>query len=174
MTSQNHVWWPKIDQDIHAFQEVKQASPVAPLQPWIWPSQPWKRIHVDFAGPFMGGSYLIAVGSKWPEVHYMSYTTASKTIQVLRSIFARYGIPEQLVSENGPQFVTLHAQHERGKVIGCGVHIYIYICLWTEKIFELYFRDRLTFSNIRSRTSRRIYRLALPLRAPETLAQFHR
>ena len=39
-----------------------------------------------------------------------------------------------------------------------------------EKIFESYFRDRLTFSNIRSRTSRQIYRLALPLHAPETLS----
>ena len=39
-----------------------------------------------------------------------------------------------------------------------------------EKIFESYFRDRLTFSNIDSRTSRRIYRLALLLRAPETLS----
>ena len=39
-----------------------------------------------------------------------------------------------------------------------------------EKIFESYFRDRLTFSNIRNRTSRRIYRPALPLRAPETLS----
>ena len=65
---------------------------------------------------------------------------------------------------------TLHAQRERGKVIGCGVHIYIFICLWTKKIFESYFRDRLTFSNIRSMTSRRIYRLALPLRTPETLS----
>ena len=67
-------------------------------------------------------------------------------------------------------FITPHAQHERGKVIGCGVHIYIYICLWAKKIFESYFRDRLTFSNIRSRTSRRIYRLAQPQRAPETLS----
>ena len=65
---------------------------------------------------------------------------------------------------------TPHAQRERGKVIDRGVHIYIYICLWTKKIFESYFRDRLTFSNICSRTSRRIYRLALPLRAPETLS----
>ena len=45
-----------------------------------------------------------------------------------------------------------------------------YICLWSKKIFESYFRDRLTFSNIDSRTSRRIYRLALLLRAPETLS----
>ena len=39
-----------------------------------------------------------------------------------------------------------------------------------EKIFESYFRDRFTFSNIRSRASRRIYRLAVPLRAPEMLS----
>ena len=39
-----------------------------------------------------------------------------------------------------------------------------------EKNFESYFRDRLTFSNVDSRTSRRIYRLALLLRAPETLS----
>ena len=115
LLARSHVWWPCIDQDIQelvkscpACQEVKQAPPVAPLQPWIWPSQPWKRIHIDFAGPFMGGSYLIAVDahSKWPEVHYMSSTTAAKTIQVLRTMFARYGIPEQLVSDNGPQFVS--------------------------------------------------------------------
>ena len=42
------------------------------------------------------------------------------------------------------------------------------VCLWTQKIFESYFSDRLTFSNIRSRTSRQIYRLALSLHAPET------
>ena len=64
---------------------------------------------------------------------------------------------------------TPHAQHEWGKVIGVGVHIYIYMFV-DEKIFESYFSDRLTFSNIRSRTSRRIYRLALPLRAPEMLS----
>ena len=27
--------------------------------------------------------------------------------------------------------ITTHVQRERGKVIGVGVHIYIYICLWT-------------------------------------------
>ena len=48
--------------------------------------------------------------------------------------------------------------------------VVVSICLWTKKIFESYFRDRLTFSNICSRTSRRIYRLALPLRTPETLS----
>ena len=45
------------------------------------------------------------------------------------------------------------------------------ICLYVDpKKFESYFSDRLTFSNIRGRISRRIYRLALPLLSPETLS----
>ena len=54
--------------------------------------------------------------------------------------------------------------HAHGYVIGSGFHMFV-----AEKIFDSYFSDRLTFSNIRSRTSPRIYRLALPLCAPETL-----
>ena len=41
--------------------------------------------------------------SKWPEVQVTTTTTASKTIEVLREMFARYGY---LVSDNGPQFVS--------------------------------------------------------------------
>ena len=32
--------------------------------------------------------------------------TATKTIEILRQVFAAYGLPEQLVSDNGPQFTT--------------------------------------------------------------------
>ena len=84
--------------------------------------------------------------------------------------------PQRVTSKtkNIPHIITPHAQCERGKVIDRGVHIYIYIyiyiCLWSKKKIESYFRDRLTFSNVDSRTSRRIYRLPLLLRAPETLS----
>ena len=44
----------------------------------------------------------------------------------------------------------------------------IYVCGPKKK--ESYFSDRLTLSNIRRRTSRRIYKLSLPLCAPETLS----
>ena len=50
------------------------------------------------------------------------------------------------------KIITPHVQRERGKVIDRGVHMYI--CLWSKKKFESYFRDRLTFSNVDSRTSR--------------------
>ena len=42
--------------------------------------------------------------------------------------------------------------------------------MFVDKKIESYFSDRLTFSNIHDRTSRRIYRLALPLGAPEMLS----
>ena len=52
--------------------------------------------------------FLVAVDahSKWPEIHIMKETMAAKTIEVLRKIFAAFGLPEQLVTDNGPQFVS--------------------------------------------------------------------
>jgi transposase InsO family protein len=35
----------------------------------------------------------------------MFSTSATKTIEVLRNLFASYGLPQQIVSDNGPQFV---------------------------------------------------------------------
>ena len=36
----------------------------------------------------------------------MGSMTSLKTIEVLRSLFARYGIPEEVVSDNGPQLAS--------------------------------------------------------------------
>ena len=86
-----------------------QASPAAaPLHPWKWPTRPWARLHVDFAGPMDGRMYLIVVDahSKWLEVLPMTTATALTTIQHLRTLFARFGVPESLVSDNGPQFTA--------------------------------------------------------------------
>ena len=89
-------------------QTVRNGPSRAPLHPWAWPEGPWQRVHVDFAGPFMGHMSLIVVDSysKWLEVIIMQSTTTAKTIEELRNIFARNGIPHQLVSDNGPQFVS--------------------------------------------------------------------
>ena len=72
----------------------------------MWPELPWLRVHIDFAGPFLGKLFLICVDahSKWPEVFMISSTTSHATINVLRSLFARYRLPEQIVSDSGRQF----------------------------------------------------------------------
>ena len=44
--------------------------------------------------------------SKWPEVYEMSQTTAAKTIAVLHHLLASHGLPAQIISNNGPQFVS--------------------------------------------------------------------
>ena len=51
--------------------------------------------------------FLIAVDahSKWPEVHVMNTITASKTIGVLRQIFAQFGVVKQIISDNGRAFI---------------------------------------------------------------------
>lgn len=86
----------------------RNVAPEAPIHSWEFPDKPWQRIHVDFAGPFLGSMFLIIVDahSKWPEVFKMKKTTASHTIEIMRTIFARNGLPEHLISDNGPQFIV--------------------------------------------------------------------
>ena len=44
--------------------------------------------------------------SKWPEVVTMTSTSAEKTIEDMRKMFAAHGFPEQVVIDNGPQFTS--------------------------------------------------------------------
>ena len=60
-------------------------------------------MHVDYAGPFIRKMFLVVVDvhSKWPEALVMNSTTSQSTMEALRTLFGRYGLPEQLVSETG-------------------------------------------------------------------------
>ncbi|PAA75827.1 hypothetical protein BOX15_Mlig026022g1 [Macrostomum lignano] len=113
--ARSYVWWPGLDGDLEAAakscrtcQLNQPDPPKAPVQPWPLPSEPWERLHIDFAGPVDGHTYLVVVDahSKWPEVQRMRGTTSAATIAALREMFARQGIPRTLVSDNGPQFAS--------------------------------------------------------------------
>ncbi|GFR26337.1 hypothetical protein TNCT_385321 [Trichonephila clavata] len=79
---------------------------------WEYPSRPWERIHVDFAGPIFEHTFFLIVDdhSKWLEVYPMKTTTTKKTIECLRDSFARFGLPRVLVSDNGSQFTSYEFQ----------------------------------------------------------------
>ncbi|XP_064469922.1 uncharacterized protein K02A2.6-like [Ornithodoros turicata] len=117
--AQSYVWWPKIDEDIEQSvksctecQSTRHAPPRAPIHPWEVPHSPWSRLHVDFAGPFHGQSFLLVADaySKWLEVKLMPSTSAEATVNALQEIFATHGIPDVVVSDNGPQFTSAHFQ----------------------------------------------------------------
>ena len=119
--ARGYVYWPNIDQNIEqkvkgcrGCTSVSKMPTPAPLHPWEWPSRPWKRLHIDFAGPFLDQMFMILVDahSKWPEVIRMSKATSSTTINALRSIFARFGMPDQIVSDNGAQFCSAEFEME--------------------------------------------------------------
>ena len=54
---------------------------------------------------------VVDVHSKWLEVIQMSSTLAEQTVVVLQQLFATYGLPLQLVLDNGPQFTAVEFQH---------------------------------------------------------------
>ena len=110
--ARGYVWWPSIDSDLEKLvkgcqtcQINRPSPPLAQIHPWQWPECPWTRIHVDYAGPFMGKMFLLIVDahSKW---HMMSCSNSRATIESLRHTFATFDIPKVLVSDNGPAQVT--------------------------------------------------------------------
>ena len=81
-----------------------------PLQPIQLPSGPWKVLQMDFIGPLRGppgarfGLVLCDLYSRWPEVALSADATASTVVEFLSSLFSREGVPEEIVSDNGPDF----------------------------------------------------------------------
>ena len=49
---------------------------------------------------------LVDSFSKWPDIVPMHSTTATRTTEELRLIFSRFGLLDQIISDNGPQFVS--------------------------------------------------------------------
>ncbi|XP_058042036.1 uncharacterized protein K02A2.6-like, partial [Ahaetulla prasina] len=113
--ARSYVWWPLMDMEIaervgkcQACQESRPLPPTAPIREWERPQGPWSRIHIDFAGPFHGQTFLVVVDaySKWLEIILMRSMTAEAVISVLRHLFVTHGLPDTLVSDNSPQFTA--------------------------------------------------------------------
>ena len=113
--ARSYLWWPGLDSELEtkvqhclSCQENRHLPADAPLHPWEFPSKPWSRLHIDFAGPFMGHTFLIIVDaySKWLDVHIMNSMSTTATINKLRSTFAIHGLPDMIVSDNGGTFTS--------------------------------------------------------------------
>ena len=73
---------------------------------WIPTTRPFSRVHIDFFH-FDHRTFLLLVDSysKWVEIELMrNGTDCDKVLKKLVGLFARYGLPDVLVSDGGPPF----------------------------------------------------------------------
>lgn len=111
--ARSYVWWKNIDSDIEEMVKqckrccLQQKNPVkVPIHSWEYPKEPWSRIHIDYAGPFMNQYFLIVVDAytKWLEVIPTTSITSTATVNILKKLYTTFGLPVTQVSDNGRQF----------------------------------------------------------------------
>ncbi|KHJ98391.1 hypothetical protein OESDEN_01621 [Oesophagostomum dentatum] len=89
-------------------QEAAKAPVKTELFSWSTEKQPWSRVHIDYAGPLNGKMFLVIVDaySEWPKIIEMTSTTSLATTRELTRLFAQFGNPKTIVSDNGSQFAS--------------------------------------------------------------------
>ena len=112
--------WPSMGQDVishcrscvHCQKGAKNPARKVPLMERAVLSEPFEVMAVDLVGPFPLGKggyrYLltaVCMASKWPEAIPLKRMTAKTVAEGLIEIFSKTGIPLQLVSDQGTQFV---------------------------------------------------------------------
>lgn len=109
------VWWPSLAEDISSMasncsvRALVNFKPDKVFIPWPKSTYPFERVHIDFYEK-RSLSYFILCDSysKWLHVSYMPNTRAQTVISELMSIFAQFGLPNCLVSDNGPPLILLN------------------------------------------------------------------
>lgn len=112
------VWWPRISKDIqdrvakcNFCTERLPTQRSEPLIPSALPERPFQKVGTDLM-ELNGQNYLVVMDyySRYLDVAYLPDTTSRTVILKLKNIFARHGIPETLVSDNGTQFTSAEFQ----------------------------------------------------------------
>ncbi|CAF1253603.1 unnamed protein product [Rotaria sordida] len=121
------VFWDSMRKDVYNYVASCQACqqfkynniPLAnPLQTHIV-NEPWHTIGIDIMGPFPKTArqkrFLLVIVdyfTRWIELFPLRTTTSIDIAQILiNEVFTRYGMPTFILSDNGPQFVSLLFQH---------------------------------------------------------------
>lgn len=112
--ARNNCYWKNIDTDIERLVKscrqccnLQKNPKKLPVHVWDPPTRNWERLHIDYAGPFMGHHFFIVVDakSKWPEIFAIRVApTSSITIRHLRDLFSRHGLPDLIFSDNATIF----------------------------------------------------------------------
>jgi len=110
--ARNSCYWPRMNQQIENIvkkcticAKFAPSKPAEVLKPHAVPTQPWQKIGTDIFQT-NGNNYIVVTDyySLWPEVYHLQRISSENVIVVIKDIFSRHGIPEELVSDNGTQY----------------------------------------------------------------------
>ena len=112
------IWWPGLSKQLEELVKCcaeccrVQNQRAEPLIPSKLPEYPWQKVGTDLF-EWKKDNYLLIVDyySRYIEVAKLKRTTAEEVILHTKSIFARHGIPEVIISDNGPQYVSAEYQN---------------------------------------------------------------
>ena len=107
------VWWPGMSRELEELVKncpeccKAQKQRAQPLTPSELPDLPWQKVATDLF-EWKQRMYLIVVDyySRYVEIACLNGVTAEQVIVHTKSIFARHGIPEVVISDNGPQYTS--------------------------------------------------------------------
>ena len=76
-----------------------------PLRPHEVPDRPWSKVGTDLF-TFKNQTYIVAVDyySNFIEMDRLRESSSKTTIKALKTYFSRHGVPDVVVSDNGPQY----------------------------------------------------------------------
>ena len=112
--AREHVYWPSMNKELKAWihtRETCREYELTPCKETLMsheiPDGAWEKIGADLF-TYNDKEYLVTVcyKSNFWELDPLTDTKSSTVIKRLKSHLARYGIPRQLVRDNGPQFTS--------------------------------------------------------------------
>jgi hypothetical protein len=112
------LFWPGMNADIAKVVSQcgtciaqRPANAKEPLMPHKIPTIPWHKVGTDLFD-FEGDTYLLIADyqSRYIEVEKLRNTRSCTVICKTKAIFARHGIPQEVVSDNGPQYSSQEYQ----------------------------------------------------------------
>ena len=104
------IWWPGMGAQLETVvancnvcARYRREQRREPLQVSTLPERPWQRVAADLF-QLHDVHYLLVVDyySRFPEVQRLS----DRIVDGLKQVFSRHGIPSELHTDNGPQFVS--------------------------------------------------------------------
>lgn len=112
------IWYPGIDSDVTSLVKNCKQCQQALSKPaqnksieWPTPHRKWSRLHIDHF--FVENKICLVVIdalTKYIECEVVKNTGACETVETLRLIFSRNGLPDTIVSDNATSFTAAEFQ----------------------------------------------------------------